>query len=265
MTSARIYLCLLAGFLCTTFLALAASAQTPEPDKSATAPAPAKQEHPQRPPYGPTITHVFYLKNLPTQQEANEALTVLRNILDPRDRLTIMPSQNTLVMDAPAEEIAATEKLLNDLDKPKRTYRLTYTLIDLDGSKRLGDQHYSMVLVSGQRATLKQGNRVPIITGSDLKDPNNPQTQYTYLDIGMNFDATIEDAPDSLRLKAKIEQSSVVDNRSGALPQEPLIRQSLFEGSAVLTPNRPIILGSLDITGTTRRIEIQATVEPLTP
>jgi type II secretory pathway component GspD/PulD (secretin) len=265
MKSARTYLRLLAGFTLTTTLALAASAQTSETDKSAAAAAAAKQEHPQRPPYGPTITHVFYLKNLPTQQEATEALIVLRNILDPRDRLTIMPSQNTLVMDAPAEEIAATEKLINDLDKPKRTYRLTYTLIDLDGSKRLGDQHYSMVLVSGQRATLKQGNRVPVVTGAYDKEVKAPTTQITYVDIGMNFDATIEDAPNSLRLKAKVEQSSVVEDRSSALSQDPIIRQSLFEGSAVLTPGKPIILGSLDIAGTTRRLEIQATVEALTP
>lgn len=256
MTSARTYLRLLAGFIFTTALALAASAQTSEP---------AKQEHPQRPPYGPTITRVFYLKNLPTQQEANEALTVLRNILDPRDRLTIMPSQNTLVMDAPAEEIAATEKLINDLDKPKRTYRLTYTLIDLDGSKRLGDQHYSMVLVSGQRATLKQGNRVPVVTGAYDKEVKGPTTQITYLDIGMNFDAILDDAPNSLRLKTKVEQTSVADDRTSALAQDPIVRQSFFEGSAVLTPGKPIILGSLDIAGTTRRIEIQATVEPLNP
>jgi len=265
MTSARTYLRLLAGFILTTALALAASAQTPEPDKPAAAPAPAKQEQSQHPTYGPTITRVFYLKNLTTRDDQFEAITVLRNILDSRNRLTVMPSQGTIVIEAPAEQIAAAEKLLNDLDKPKRTYRLTYTLIDLDGTKRLGDQHYSMVLVSGQQTVLKQGNRVPIITGTDFKDPNNPQTQYTYVDIGMNFNATIDDAPNSLRLKTKVEQSSVVENRSGALPQEPVIRQSLFEGSAVLTPGKPIILGSLDISGTTRRIEIQATAEPLTP
>jgi len=258
----RTELSLIAGLALITTLAL--NAQTPEPAKTDEAASPTQTRH-ERPPYGPTVIRVFYLKNLSTQQEANEALTVLRNLLDPRDRLTIIPSRNALVMEAPPDHVADAEKLLNDLDKPKKTYRLNYTVIDFDGSKRLGDQHYSMVLVSGQRTILKQGNRVPIITGTDTKDPNNPQTQYTYLDIGMNFDATIDDAPNSLRLKAKVEQSSVVDNRSGALPQEPLIRQSLFEGSAVLTPGKPIVLGSLDITGTTRRIEIQATVEPLTP
>jgi type II secretory pathway component GspD/PulD (secretin) len=257
----RTELSLVAGLALITTLAL--NAQTPEPVKTADpAPAQSKQE---RSPYGQAITRVFYLKNITTQREADEALSVLRNVADTRDRLTIMWSRNAIVMEAPAEHIADAEKLLTDLDKPQKTYRLVYTLIDLDGTKRLGDQHYSMVLVSGQRTILKQGNRVPIITGTDFKNPNNPQTQYTYLDIGMNFDATIDDAQNSLRLKAKIEQSSVVDNRSGAVPQEPLIRQSLFEGSAVLTPGKPIILGSLDIIGTTRRLEIQATVEPLVP
>lgn len=261
MTFPRPHLSLLAGFIFTTALALAAPAQTPESDKPAAATAPAKQEQPQRSSYGPTITRVFYLKNLTTRDDQFEALNTLRNFIDTHDHIILMPSQNAIVMEAPADHIAAAEKILNDLDKPKRTYRLIYTFIDLDGTKRLGDQHYSMVLVSGQRAVLKQGNRVPVFTGTDPKS----NSQITYIDIGMNFDATIDDAPNSLRLKAKVEQSSIVEDRSGALPQDPIIRQSLFEGSAVLTPGKPIVLGSLDITGTTRRIEIQATVEPLTP
>jgi len=259
MTSARAYLCLLAGFTLTTTLALAA--QTPESTRSADQPTPAKQHSPD----GPTITRIFHIKSTTQAQDQIELLNFLNSVSDHRDHINFLRSQNVIVMEAPADHIARTEKLLDELDKPQKTYRLIYTLIDFDGTKRLGDQHYSMVLVAGQRTILKQGNRVPIITGTDPKNPTNPQTQYTYLDIGMNFDATIDDAPNSLRLKAKVEQSSVVDNHSGALPQEPLIRQSLFEGSAILTPGKPIILGSLDITGTTRRIEIQATVEPLTP
>jgi type II secretory pathway component GspD/PulD (secretin) len=260
MTFPRPHLSLLTGFILTTTLTLAA--QAPEPTKSAAEPTSAKK---QQPPDATTITRIFHVKSTTQTQDQIELLNFLNSVSDPRDHITFLRSQNVIVMEAPADHIAKAEKLIDELDKPKRAYRLTYTLIDFDGTKRLGDQHYSMVLVSGQRTVLKQGNRVPIVTGTDLKDPNNPQTQYTYLDIGMNFDATIDDAPNSLRLKAKIEQSSVVENHSNALPQEPVIRQSLFEGSAVLTPGKPIVLGSLDISGTTRRIEIQATVEQLTP
>jgi type II secretory pathway component GspD/PulD (secretin) len=246
MKSARTSLSFAISLVFALVFPLTALAQSSEPSSAAT-----------------TVTRIFPLKNITQIQEGIDLLNLLRNVSDPHDRFMI--SQNTIVIEAPPDHATSAEKIIQAFDKPKKAYRLIYTLIDFDGTKRLGDQHYSMVLVSSQRTILKQGNRVPIITGTDFKNPNNPQTQYTYLDIGMNFDATIDDAPNSLRLKAKIEQSSVVDNRSGALPQEPLIRQSLFEGSAVLTPGKPIILGSLDITGTTRRLEIQATVEALTP
>jgi type II secretory pathway component GspD/PulD (secretin) len=259
MIFARTSLWLLTGFTLTATLTLAA--QTPESTRSADQATPAKQHSPD----GPTITRIFHIKSTTQAQDQIELLNFLNSVSDHRDHITFLRSQNVIVMEATADHIARTEKLLDELDKPQKAYRLIYTLIDFDGTKRLGDQHYSMVLIAGQRTILKQGNRVPVVTGTDLKNPNTPTTQVTYVDIGMNFDATIDDAPNSLRLKAKVEQSSVVEDRSGALPQDPIIRQSLFEGSAILTPGKPIILGSLDITGTTRRIEIKATVEPLTP
>jgi hypothetical protein len=80
----------------------------------------------------------------------------------------------------------------------------------------------------------------------------------------MNFDATLDEAPSSLRLKTKVEQSSLLEDRSSNVAQDPAIRQSVFEGSANLIPGKPLTIGSLDIAGTTRRIEIQVTVEPIT-
>lgn len=256
MTFARHHRNFIMGFVFATALPFSALGQTSEPTS-----APAQQQQPQRLPENPTLTRVLYLRNLTTQQEANEVLTALRNSSHPRDRITLVPSQNALVIDAPAEDIAAAEKLLVELDKPKKSYRLTYTLIDFDGTKRVGDQHYSMALISGQRTVLKQGNRVPIFTGPSPKDP---QSQVTYIDIGMNFEATIDDAPGAFRLRTKIEQTGVAEDRTSTLAQDPIIRQSFFEGSAVLVSGKPFTVGSLDIAGTTRRVEIQATIEPLT-
>ena len=47
-----------------------------------------------------------------------------------------------------------------------KTYRLTYTLTETDGGKRVGTQHFAMIVVSGRKTVLKQGNRVPLVTGS---------------------------------------------------------------------------------------------------
>ncbi|QNI36889.1 secretin N-terminal domain-containing protein [Edaphobacter albus] len=251
MISARSHMSFIAGFALATVLTLNAFAQTSETTLG-----------PQRPPYGPTITRVFHLKNITMQAEANELLMALRNNVDPRDHITLVPSQNAIIMKAPTESIDTAEKVISELDKPRKTYRLIYTLIDFAGTKRVGDQHYSMVLVSGQHAILRQGDKIPIFTGATPKDL---QSQVSYIDIGMNFEATIDDAAGVPRLKTKVEQSSVVEDRTSALAQDPIIRQSIFEGSAVLAPGKPLTIGSLDIAGTTRRIEIQATIELLNP
>jgi type II secretory pathway component GspD/PulD (secretin) len=241
---------LLASLALTTGLAFAAPAQTS---------AAAKPAEPA------SITRIFYVKSVTQTQDQIELLNVLRTVLDPQDRATFLGSQNAIVMTATPDHIAAAAKLLSELDKARKAYRLTYTLIDLDGSKHVGDQHYSMTLVPGQRANLRQGNRVPVITGAYLKELNSPQTQVTYLDVGMNITSTLDDSTNALRLQTKVEQSSVIEDRTGATAQDPIIRQAIFEGSALLTPGKPLTIGSLDITGTTRRIEIQATIEPITP
>lgn len=276
----RITLNRLAGLTLASVFALTAAAQAPEAPKPAeagsppaslatqapaTPPAPTGPSRPYTGPMSPTSVHIFPLSSTTTAQMQNEILVTIRNILDPRVKVTMSPTGNTFFIAATDDQIALAQKIIDALDKPSKTYRLTYTLIDLDGTKRVGDQHYSMIVVPGQRAVLKQGNRVPVVTGAYLKEMNAPQSQITYLDVGMSFDATLDDSPNALRLKTKVEQSSVVEDRTSALSQDPVVRQSLFEGSALLSPGKPLIIGTLDITGTTRRVQIQATIEPLTP
>ncbi|WP_260703190.1 hypothetical protein [Edaphobacter flagellatus] len=247
------------AFALTSALPLTAAAQAPtEPPRLAPQSAPCKSQLPS----GPTILRTFFLKSS-SQADQNEVLTALRNILDPRAKITLVPSQSAIVIDTTADQIEKVEKILNDLDRRHQTYRLTYTLIDFDGTKRIGDQHYSMVLFPGQRTTLKQGNKVPVVTGIDLKNSTNPQSQVAYIDVGMSFDATLDDAsPNNIRLRAKVEQSSVVE--ASATAQDPVLRQAVYEGISTLTPGKPLTIGSLDTAGTTRRTEIQATVEPIT-
>ncbi|MBS1820931.1 MAG: hypothetical protein JST61_02970 [Acidobacteria bacterium] len=246
-----------------TALSMVAGAQapsTPQPPKASDTPKASEtpaSTFAERHPYGPMTLRVFVLKNILQQQDGNEILVTLRNTIDPRDRLTYAPSQNAIVMDAPVEELAKAEKIISELDKPKKAYRLTYTLIDLDGTKRVGDQHYSMALVPGQRTVLKQGNKVPINTG----DKTAAIQQFTYLDVGLSFDATLDDSSASnIRLRTKVDQNFFTE---GANTAQPIIRVASYEGSAFLTLGKPLTIGSLDLSGTTRRTEIQVTAEPL--
>ena len=211
-----------------------------------------------------TEVKTFHLSSVAQQNDANEILVALRNILCPSVKIFLVASQNAIVLEAPSDQLALAGKLITELDRPRKAYRLNYTLTEIDGGKRVGTpQHFAVVVVAGQRTTLKQGTKVPVITGSF--DPGNAavQTQATYIDVGMNFDDTLEEIGSGVKLRSKVEQSSVAEEKPMLGAQEPVIRQTVLDGTLFLTPGKPLVLGSLDMPGSTRHLEVEVVAEPL--
>lgn len=205
----------------------------------------------------------FYLTNVVSQSnDGNEILTAMRNILSPRTtKVYFVPGQNAIVVRATPDDLALAQKLIKDLDRPKKTYRLTYTFTEMDGGKSIGTQHFAMIVVSGERTTLKQGSKVPLVTGSYDSGKSQAQTQVTYEDVGLNFDVSLDESVNGVRLRSTVEQSSVAEQVSGVGPQDPVIRQTVLRSTSFLTPGKPLILGSLDIPGSTRRLDVEVVME----
>ncbi len=44
-------------------------------------------------------------------------------------------------------------------------------------------------------------------------------------------------------------------------PQDPVVRQTSVEGTAFLTAGKPVVLGSLDIPGSTRHLDVDVMME----
>jgi type II secretory pathway component GspD/PulD (secretin) len=213
-------------------------------------------------------TQTFYLKNSTQQADANEIVTALRNILPAEAKVYLVASENAIVMHTTPQQLTQAQAIFNDLDLPKKTYRLTYTVTDVDGNKPVSTDHYSMVMVSGMNTKLKQGSKVPIVTGSysavatDTKGAG-AQTQITYLDVGMNFDATLQPTTNGAMLKSNIERSAVATEPSGVGPQDPTIRQTSLSGVFYLTLGKPVTLGSVEMPGTTHHLEVEAMIQQL--
>lgn len=207
---------------------------------------------------------VFHLKNIAQRDEAVSILTALRNMLNASDRVYLITETNDITLNAPPDQIALAGRLIAELDHPKQTYRLTYTIAESDAGKRIGIQHFSMVVVTGQRIQLKQGDKVPVVTGSYNTDQKAEQTQFTYLDVGMNLDSTIDQFANGLRLRSIVEQSSIAaEHGAGILADEPIVRQSKLEGTSVIVPGKPLNLGGIDVVGSTRHLDIEVVAEPL--
>jgi hypothetical protein len=203
----------------------------------------------------------IYLKYSVQQADANELVTALRNFLSPDAKVMLVPNQNAVVIRATAGEMALAQKIIHDLDLPKKNYRLTYTVTEMDGGKQIGTQHYAMNMTSGQTTTLKLGNRVPVVTSS----APGAQTQFTYIDVGMNIDVTLTTMGDGAILKSSVDQSSVAPEKVdvGGGTYQPIVRQSSLRGESFLAPGKSQPLGSLDIPGSTSHLNIEVVMDPL--
>ena len=204
-------------------------------------------------------TETYYLANVSQINDMNDILTALRNTLDPRDRLILVPGQNAIVMQGPPDRLALAKKVLSELDRPRKTYRLTYTVRDMDDNKQIGIQHFSLIVVSGARTTLKSGSKIPIVTASN-SDSNGSKSEFTYVDVGLNIDVSLDESASGVRLRTKLERSSVSEEKSIGGIQEPVIRQTVLEGTSILTQGKPEVLGSLDIPGSTRHVDVEVSL-----
>lgn len=205
----------------------------------------------------------FYLRAGSGANDGNEILSALRIMLDPATKIYLDTPLNAVIVRGTPENLVTAQKILDDIDRPKKVYRLTYTITELDGGKRLGVQRFALALVPGGRTTLKNGSKVPVATGSYSSGNSTQQTQFTYLDVGLNFDASLDEGSNAFKLRSKVEQSTATEEKLISGVQEPLIRQSVLESTSFLTQGKPLMLGSLDIAGSTRHLDVEVALEPM--
>jgi len=125
-------------------------------------------------------------------------------------------------------------------------------------------QNPSIRATDGQRATMKIGEKIPVATGSYNAGVSTGvasigvQTQFTYLDIGVNIDMTPTVHYDhEVTLKMKIEVLSQVTSVTISGVTEPVIGQRTSEQVITLKDGEPSLLAgiitksdSLNINGT---------------
>ena len=125
-------------------------------------------------------------------------------------------------------------------------------------------QNPSIRATDGQRAQLKIGQRIPIATGSYNAGVSTGvasigvQTQFTYIDVGVNIDMTPTVHYDhEITLKLHIEVSTEANSVTISGVTEPIIAQNITDQVIQLKDGEPSLLAglitksdSLNITGT---------------
>jgi general secretion pathway protein D len=77
----------------------------------------------------------FYLTNAAQQQDANEVLTALRNLMDPSMKITLVPSQNAIVLRATPDQLLLAQKLIKDLDRSRPEVVVDVAILQVNRDK----------------------------------------------------------------------------------------------------------------------------------
>lgn len=202
----------------------------------------------------------FFLSSPPHNNGLNDIVTDLRNMV-PMAKIYDVQSKGAISVRGSLEDIQLAKKILADIDRPKPTYRLTYTITETEGGNRINVQHSSITVVSGEKTGLKQGSKVPVVTGYTEGNSQKTSTEYQYVDVGLNIEASLDAGSDALRLRTKIEQTGISEEKTTPGIIDPAIRQSTLETIANVTVGKPIALGSLDVPGSTHHKEIEVLAE----
>ena len=218
--------------------------------------AAAHEQHPQ--PKRDESYQVFYFNNSTGQHYDNDIQTALRNML-PNAKIYFALASNALMIRGSAEDIEMAQKMLADLDRPRKTYRVTYTLTENGGSQS-GAQRFVLIVDPGSKTFLKQGSRVPIMTGSSGAG-SDKDTQVQYVDVGLDLEASIEGYGEGMHLKTKIEESSVADDKSNMGIQDPVLSQSILQSDSTCTLGKGMVLGSVEMPATGKRMEVSVVAE----
>lgn len=239
-------------------LALAALAPSARAQSAPQAPPPPDAR--PMPPQPPRIVQTIFLKNATATNDMNDITTAVRN-MEPQIRIYADQAQKSLSISAKPEDMQPTLQLITELDQPRKVFRLTYTIAEMDGGRRVSQRQFVFLAATGERSVFKQGGRVPIVTGSSPEDRSGPNYQVQYQDIGMTIDATVTGSEDNLSLDTRVEQTSLADDKATISIPDPELHQTVLQELSVLTQGKPLVLGSLDLPGTSLQQQIAVTAE----
>lgn len=133
-------------------------------------------------------------------------------------------------------------------EKPT-VYRLEYTVVETEGSKKLSSRSYTLVVVDGKRGQMRVGTRVPVRNGNG--------DSFNYMDIGVSLDAqpSLLDAT-TLRLDTTIDITSIValDTPTARVPITRSCRDSAV---ALISVDKLVTLMTQDDPSNNNTLQVQ--------
>ena len=155
---------------------------------------------------------------------------------------------------------SAAQKKATDGPEPGHSYRLDFTISELEDGKKINSRQYSINLNSGDQNEIKIGTRVPV---------EAKQGEIQYLDIGTNIWCRLRDRADIAWLSNDVMLQVRSDLSNFAIPEQqvqstrPVIRQVKIDSSAIATVGKQMVVGSADDPNSKRQFQLEVMVTRL--
>lgn len=148
---------------------------------------------------------------------------------------------------------------------PQRFYRLHFAVAELDAQGKVTNtRSYEETIAAGGQPVgdqqIKTGSRVPIATGSSGNPANPGNTQFQYIDLGVNLD--VRDANEHgnmLGFRLKVEISSVARQAEIAGVGEPVIRQNVWDSIVLIPVGKSTLVFSSDDLDSKGKMQVEVT------
>lgn len=155
---------------------------------------------------------------------------------------------------------ATAPKRAADPSEPGHSYRLDFTISELEDGKKINSRQYSMSLNGNDQNEIKIGTRVPV----EVK-----QGEIQYLDVGTTIWSRLRDRADVSWLSNDVMLNVRSDLSNFAIPDQqtqgmrPTIRQIKIDSSVIATPGKQMVVGSADDPNSKRQFQLEVIVNRL--
>lgn len=151
---------------------------------------------------------------------------------------------------------------------PSKFYRLEFVFKEVEAGKVLNSRSYMVIVRETDQGTIRAGGRVAVPTSSSNSGSTSPlvNTQYTYMELGVNIDTkAVTELPGgqmSLWITANI---SSIPTETAGVPQgpAPTIRSTQWSSSVVVPLKKPTLLFSSDDLSSKRQVQLELTASPI--
>jgi hypothetical protein len=141
------------------------------------------------------------------------------------------------------------------------TYKVDFTIRDSGDAGGKTGRKYSMLVAAGHKTSFKVGNRVPVPTGSTSTGGTLVNTQFNYVDVGVNIDCMVNDNSSKFALHADLDVSTAVMPEKGPnVIQVPIVSQIRLNLDTTLAPGKPAIVASFDDPVTSRKFDVDVAI-----